>query len=185
MRRIDLTSGIITTVAGSGTAGYSGDGGPARLARLNGPQRLELDPLGNIYVADTLNHVVRRVDAATSMIGTVAGTGGVEGLRGDNGPATAALLDHPRGLTLEGTGILYIADSDNHRVRMVDLVSGVIITVAGTSAGNAGNGGPAGSARLRQPRGLAVTPQGDLLIAESGNSVVRRVAAAAATARGR
>ena len=185
VRRIDLTTGIITTVAGTGTAGYSGDGGPARLARLNGPQRLELDPLGNLYVADTLNHVVRRVDAATGVIRTVAGTGGVEGLRGDNGPATAALLDHPRGLTLEGTSILYIADSDNHRVRMVDLLTGTIITVAGTSAGYAGNGGPAGSARMRQPRGLSVTPQGDLLVAEAGNSVLRKVAAVAATARGR
>ena len=185
VRRIDLTSGIITTVAGTGAAGYSGDGGSARLARLNGPQRLELDPLGNLYVADTLNHVVRRVDAATGVIRTVAGTGGAEGLRGDNGPATAALLDHPRGLTLEGPSILYIADSDNHRVRMVDLVTGTIITVAGTSAGYAGNGGTAGSSRLRQPRGLSVTPQGDLLVAESGNSVLRKVAAVAATARAR
>ena len=98
-----------------------------------------------------MNHVVRRVDAATGVIRTVAGTGGVEGLRGDNGPATAALLDHPRGLTLEGTSILYIADSDNHRVRMVDLLTGTIITVAGTSAGYAGNGGPAGSARCGSP----------------------------------
>ena len=152
---------------------------------MNGPQRLELDSIGNLYVADTLNHVVRRVDAVTGVIRTVAGIGGIEGLRGDNGPATAALLDHPRGLTLEGTAILYIADSDNHRVRMVDLVTGTINTVAGTSAGYAGNGGPAGFARLRQPRGLAVTPQGDLLVAESGNSVLRKVAAVAANARGR
>jgi sugar lactone lactonase YvrE len=176
VRRIDLSTGIITTVAGSGVAGYAGDGGQASLARLNGPQRLEIDSQGNIYVADTLNNVIRRIDAATGVIRTVAGVGGVEGLRGDNGPATSALLDHPRGLTLEGDGTLYIADSDNHRVRAVNLTTGLITTVAGTTGGYSGNGGPAGSSRLRQPRGLAVTPQGDLVIAETGNSVIRKVA---------
>jgi sugar lactone lactonase YvrE len=176
VRRIDLETGIITTVAGTGTAGYSGDGGQARQASLNGPQRLELDSQGNIFVADTLNQVIRRVDAVTGIIQTVAGIGGVEGVSGDNGPATSARLDHPRGLTLEGDRYLYIADSDNHRVRMVDLTTQVIITVVGSRAGYSGNGGQAGSARIRQPRGLVVTPQGDLLIAETGNSVIRRVA---------
>jgi sugar lactone lactonase YvrE len=176
VRRIDLSSGIITTIAGTGTAGFSGDGGPARLARLNEPQRLQIDSFGNIYVADMENSAIRRIDAATGIIRTVAGVGGSSGLRGDNGPATSAWLNKPRGIQLEGDGILYIADTANHRVRMVDLGTGTIITVAGTSQGYSGDGGPASAARLRQPRGLAVTPQGDLLIAESGNHVIRKVA---------
>jgi trimeric autotransporter adhesin len=176
VRRIDLTTGIITRVAGTGTAGYSGDGGPATSARLHAPQRLAIDSTGNIYVADTMNSVIRRIDAASRTIRTVAGVGGTEGLRGDGGPAASALLNSPRGLALDGDGLLYIADSDNHRVREVDLSTGIITAVVGTSAGYAGDGGPAVSARLRQPRGLTVTPQGDLLIAESGNSVIRKVA---------
>jgi trimeric autotransporter adhesin len=179
VRRIDLTTGIITTVAGTGVAGYAGDGGHAKAARLNGPQRLQIDSQGNIYVADTLNSVIRRVDGATGIIRTVAGVGGVTGFRGDNGPATSALLDNPRGLALEGDGTLYSADSDNNRVRAVDLTTGIITTVAGTQAGYSGDGGPAGSARLQQPRGLTVTTQGDLLVAEVGNSVIRKVAGTA------
>lgn len=176
VRRIDLTTGIITTVAGTGAAGYSGDGGPARSARLNGPQRVELDSQGNLYIADTLNNVVRRVDVATGLIRTIAGVGGVTGSTGDGGPATSARLNNPRGLTLEGDRIVYIADSGNHRVRAVDLTTGIITRVAGASAGYAGDGGAATAARLRQPRGLTVTPQGDLLVAETGNSVLRRIA---------
>lgn len=179
VRRIDLTTGIITRIAGTGTAGYSGDGGPAVNARLNGPQRLQIDSHGNVYIADTLNSVVRRVDAATGIIRTVAGVGGVSGSSGDGGPATAALLNHPRGLALEADRVLYIADSDNHRVRAVDLATGIISRVAGSSAGYRGDNGPASAARMRQPRGLTVTPQGDLLIAETGTSVIRRVAGTA------
>jgi hypothetical protein len=176
VRRIDLTTGIITTVAGTGAAGYSGDGGRATSARLNGPQRVEIDSLGNIYIADTLNSVIRRVDAVTGIIRTIAGVGGTTGSTGDGGQATAARLNHPRGLTLEGDRIVYIADSDNHRVRAVDLTTGIITRIAGSSAGYSGNGGPASAARLRQPRGLTITPQGDLLVAETGNSVLRRIA---------
>jgi sugar lactone lactonase YvrE len=178
VRRISIATGIITAVAGTGTAGYSGDGGPALSARLNGPQRIQVDSQGDVYIADTLNQVIRRVDAATGVITTVAGTPGVTGSTGDNGPATSARLNYPRGLALEGDGILYIADSDNHRVRMVDLGSGIITTIAGSTAGYSGDGGPAGSARLRQPRGLTVTPGGDLLVAEVGNSVLRKIAGA-------
>jgi hypothetical protein len=176
VRRIDLATGIITTVAGTGVAGYSGDNGPATSARLNGPQRIDIDSQGNIYIADTLNQVIRRVDGASGVIRTVAGVGGAEGFSGDGGPATAARLDHPRGLTVEGDRFLYIADSDNNRVRAVDLTTGIITRIAGTGGGYSGDGGPAGSARLRQPRGVTITPQGDLIIAESGNSVLRRVA---------
>lgn len=177
VRRIDLTTGVITTVAGTGAAGYSGDGGPATRAQLSAPQRLQIDSRGNLYVADTQNSVIRRVDAATGIIRTVAGVGGVTGKSGDGGPATRALLNHPRGLALDGDGILYVADSDNHRVRVLDLAAGTIDLVAGTSSGYFGDGGPASAARLRQPRGLTVTPAGDLLVAEAGNSVLRVVTA--------
>jgi len=175
VRRVDFTTGIITRVAGTGVAGYSGDGGSALNARLNGPQRLQIDTAGNIYIADTLNSVIRRVDAATGRISTVAGTG-VAGYTGDGGQATVARLNNPRGIALENNSILYIADSSNHLVRAVNLTTGVITKVAGTVAGYSGNGGPASAARLRQPRGLTVDAQGNLLVAEVGNSVLRKIA---------
>jgi len=177
VRRIDLSTGIITRVAGTGVPGFSGDGGPARSARLHAPQRLAIDSKGDIYVADTKNSVIRRIDASTHKIRTVAGVGRTAGQRGDGGPATSALLNHPRGVALDGNKTLYVADSDNHRVRKVNLRTGIITRVAGTgTAGYTGDGGHAASARLDQPRGLTVTPKGNLLIAEVGNSVIRRVA---------
>ena len=177
VRRINLTTGIITRVAGTGAPGYSGDGGPARSARLHSPQRLAIDSKGNIYVADTANNVIRRIDASTHKIRTVAGVGLTPGMRGDGGPATRALLNGPRGVALDGNRTLYIGDSLNHRVRKVNLRTGIITTVAGTGVeGYSGDGGPAVRAKLDGPRGLTVTPQGDLLIAEAGNSVIRKVA---------
>lgn len=177
VRRINLRTGMITRVAGTGVAGFSGDGGPARSARLHAPQRLAIDPEGNIYVADTKNSVIRRIDATTHKIRTVAGVGRTEGTRGDGGRATSALLNHPRGVALDGNSTLYIADSDNHRVRKVNLRTGIIHKVAGTGTpGYTGDRGHAASAHLDQPRGLTVTPKGNLLIAEVGNSVIRKVA---------
>jgi sugar lactone lactonase YvrE len=172
VRRLDLTTGIVTTVAGTGTAGYSGDGGPAVAARLNSPQRLAIDSVGNIFIADSGNNVVRRVDAATGTITTVAGTG-AGGFRGDGGPATSALLRKPRGVALDGDGILYVADSGNHRIRRVDLATGTIRTVAGSTMGFSGDGGPASAAHFNNPRGLTVDSAGRLIIADSFNSVLR------------
>jgi sugar lactone lactonase YvrE len=177
VRRIDLSTGVITTIAGTGTAGYAGDGGPAGAARLNAPQRLQVDSRGNVYVADSGNNAVRRIDAATGVISTVAGTG-VQGYNGTTGAATTIQLNQPRGIALEGDGVLYVADTGNHRVRKVVLATGALTTVAGSTRGYAGDGGPAGAARFNNPRGLTVAPDGGLLVADTFNSRLRRISPA-------
>lgn len=174
IRRVDFATGVISAYAGTGVPDYSGDGGPATAATLNAPQRLQVDSVGNVYVADTANNAVRRIDAVTGVISTVAGTG-VRGYNGAAGPATLVHLNQPRGIALEGDGVLYVADSNNHRVRRVDLVTQTLTTVAGSTRGFTGDGGPARLAKFYQPRGLTVTPEGDLLVADTFNSRVRRI----------
>ena len=177
VRRVD-PAGIITTIAGTGVAGYSGDGGPATAARLDDPRGLALDGAGNLYVSNAEGSpvpAVRRIDPAGT-ITTVAG-GHPKGFAGDGGPATAARLNEPRSIAIWGS-TLFIADSMNHRIRAVDLRTGVIRTVAGT--GNStfgGDGGPAATARLAEPRGVAVTPDGDVIVADTGNDRLRRFGA--------
>ena len=174
VRRVDAETGVITTVAGTGSRGFSGDGGPATSAELNDPVGVVVDGVGNLYIADMRNHRVRRVDAETGVITTVAGTGS-EGFSGDSGPAPSAELRFPSGVVVDGTGNLYIADEGEHRVRRVDL-AGVITTVAGTgSEGFSGDSGPATSAELAFPSGVAVDSAGNLYIADDGNHRVRRV----------
>ena len=171
VREVD-GSGTITTVAGTGTAGYSGDGGDATAAELDGPRTLAFDSDGNLYITDSLNNVIRKV-GPSGTITTVAGTG-TAGYSGDGGDATAAELNQPWGVTLDASGNLYIADTLNNVVRRVN-TSGTITTVAGTGTpGNTGNGGPATSALLNMPRGLAVT-HGNLYIGDEANCQVRRV----------
>ncbi|HEV8624845.1 MAG TPA: phytase [Acidimicrobiia bacterium] len=174
VRRVDLSTGIITTVAGSGVAGASGDGGPATAAQLNTPRNVAFGPNGDMYIADDMNFKVRRVDATTKTITTVAGSG-VAGYGGDGGAATAARLNEVRDVAVDGAGNLYIADELNNRIRWVD-TSGIIRTFAGTGvSGFSGDGGPATSAQIRGPRGVAVDPQGRVLIGDTGNHVIRRV----------
>jgi sugar lactone lactonase YvrE len=173
IRRVD-PSGRITTVAGTGEAGDGGDGGPATGARLSGPSGVAVDAAGNVFVADTANHRVRRVDAS-GQITTVAGTGAA-GYDGDDKPAAAARLNRPTGVAVDATGNLFIADAANHRIRRVDAVTGRITTVTGTgAAGYDGDDKPATTARLSGPTGVAVDAAGDLFVADVENQRVRRV----------
>jgi hypothetical protein len=164
-------SGTISTVAGNGIAGYSGDGGPATGAELKNPAGVALDARGNLYIADWNNNVVRKVTTAGT-ISTVAGTG-ARGFSGDGGPATSAELDYPYGVVVDAAGDLYIADSTNFRVRKVT-AAGVISTVAGTGTNSfSGDGGPGASAGVSYVNSVALDPSGNLFIADSGNSRVR------------
>ncbi|MFF8805596.1 NHL domain-containing protein [Streptomyces omiyaensis] len=168
------TDGRIRTVAGTGTAGFGGDQGPATSAQLNGPREVAVDRAGNLYIADSENHRIRKI-TPTGRISTVAGTG-TAGFSGDDGPAVAAELNCPYGLAVDSTGTLYIADTDNHRVRQVT-PDGQIRTLAGTGTpGFSGDGRPAATAQLSSPYGITVDGAGDLYITDAENHRVRRVA---------
>ncbi|SPF33820.1 NHL repeat containing protein (modular protein) [Candidatus Sulfopaludibacter sp. SbA4] len=172
VRRVD-TSGSITTVAGNGGYSYAGDGGPATLAGLRGAYGIAVDAAGSLYIADSGNQVIRKVDTSGT-ITTVAGNGSY-GYSGDGGAATGAKLYYPYGVAVDAAGNLYIADSDNLRVRKVD-TSGTITTVAGTgSCCDSGDGGAAASARLGYPYGVAVDAAGNLYIADGSGERVRKV----------
>ncbi len=174
VRRVTASTGVITTFAGTGTAGYSGDGGAATAARLNRPQGIHLASNGDLYIADALNHVIRKIAGATGLITTFAGTG-TAGFSGDGGPATSARLNAPEAVHLNATGDLLIADTENHRIRRVS-PGGVITTVAGTgTAGAAGDGGSPTSAQLDTPRGLGVSSTGVYYIGDRGNNKIRKV----------
>jgi hypothetical protein len=181
VRRVSST-GIITTVAGTGVPGSAGDGGPATAAQLNVPNAVAVTADGGFLVADTGNRRIRRV-SPTGIITTVAGTG-VQGSSGDGGAATAAQLNYPAGLATTPDGGFLIADWFGNRVRWVS-PTGVITTVAGTGTSSVftnGDGGPATAANLTMPYAVATTPTGGFLIAESGNAAIRLVDAGFATA---
>ena len=172
LRRLD-SGGTITTVAGTGEPGFSGDGGPAAAAQLNSPEAVAVDGAGSLYIADENNHRIRQVDRSGT-ITTVAGTG-IRGFSGDGGPAAAAQLYSPSAVAVDRAGNLYVTDYGNHRIRRVD-PSGTITTHAGTGeSGIRGDGGPAISAQLGFPQGVAVDSAGNLYIADTSNHRVRRV----------
>lgn len=230
VRRLDEKTGKLTLIAGNGSKGYSGDGGPATEAQLNEPYEVRFDAKGNVYFVEMKNHIVRRVDAETGKISTVAGTG-KDGFSGDDGPATKATLRSPHSITLDNKGRLYICDIGNHRIRVVDLASGVIRTFAGTGekkptpdgaqfpgaplngpraldfdgqhtlylalregnavyrmdlekgtihhiggtgkSGYSGDGGPATKAQLSGPKGIALSPAGDIYLADTESHTIR------------
>ena len=229
IRRVDAKTRTITTIAGTGKPGYSGDGGLATAAQLNLPISLQLNPQGDLYICDIGNHVIRRVDAKTGRISTFAGTGksgaptdgapitgtplngprsldvdvsgdlwlatregnqvwqldvagnrmrlvagtGRKGLSGDGGPAKRATLSGPKGIAIGSDGVLYLADTDNHVVRLIDPKRGVIERYAGTGQRGAGGDGDALASTLAQPHALWVDPDGTLFISDSLNHRVR------------
>ncbi|MDE0104869.1 MAG: hypothetical protein OXN89_21030 [Bryobacterales bacterium] len=172
IRRID-SSGMITTIAGTGQREHSGDGGKATEASLQGPSSLAFDRSGNLYIAGYYEHRVRRIDP-DGIITTVAGTG-KQGDRGDGGPTVEALLDGPSGLATDRDGNLFVSDWGNHRVRKIDR-AGVITTVAGIgSIGSRGDRGPAVLAQLFHPDGLAADRARNIYVGDGGNHCVRRI----------
>jgi sugar lactone lactonase YvrE len=236
VRRLDLKTRALTTVAGSGAKGYAGDGGPATKALLNEPYEVRFDKAGNLLLVEMRNHVVRRVDAKSGTISTVAGTGEL-GFGGDGGPATKAQLNIPHSIALDGAGNVYIADIGNHRIRKVDAATGIITTIAGNGErkppsvgpaagrpmigpralvvdggtlwialreghsvwkmdlaggelvhvagtgkrGYSGDGGPAKDATLDGPKGIAIGPDKAIYVVDTENNAIRRIDAAAGT----
>ena len=172
IRKVDK-NGIITTIAGNGTAGFGGDNGPALKASFNFPAGLCLDQTGNLYVADRNNHRVRRIDTS-GIVTTVAGVG-VPDMGGDGGPAVEAYLNYPSDLVCDGKGNLYISDRSNNRIRKVDS-KGVISTIAGMGLPEfGGDFGPATGAFLKYPFGIDLDNKGNLYIADRGNNRIRKV----------
>ncbi len=164
----------IHIVAGTGIAGFAGDGGQALKAELDGPQAIRLDGKGNLYVADYNNYRVRMINLTTGTIATVAGNGN-DKWSGDQGPAASAGFE-PDDIALDSGGNLYIADALNNRIREVNAVTQIITTIAGQSySGDAGDGGPASKAVLYAPTGISISPQGILYFADSGNNYVRTI----------
>ncbi len=173
VRRVDHATGLVTTVAGNGVQGSQGDGGPAVVASLDSPAGLAVDGAGNSLVSDSHNQRVRRIDAGTGIITTVAGNG-IAGFAA--GAGTASRLSLPRGLAVDAAGTLYIVDAGNQRIRRVDAVSGAITTLAGSATQDfTGDGGQATQAALASPRGVALNAAGLPTLTDAGNGRVRQV----------
>ena len=173
IRRIGV-DGVITTVAGSGEAGYEGDGGPALEAKLNEPYEVRFDARGNMFFVERLNHLVRRVDISDGTISTVAGTG-MEGFSGDGGGGVEAQLHQPHSIQFDSAGALYICDIRNHRIRKVDLETGIITTFAGTGEqGPTPDGAPIEGTPLNGPRAIDFDRDGNMWLAlREGNAVYK------------
>lgn len=181
IRKIDPATGHVWIVGGGGS-GFAGDGGPVSMALFKQPSRLAVDEQQNIYLVDQQNQRIRKIDAQTQIITTIVGNG-TQGYGGDGGPALQAELNfkigdnpEPSGGIAYKDGKLYIADTENNRIRRVDLASGMIDTLAGTGqAGFSGDGGPATQAMVNHPRDLEFGPEGDLYIADTDNARVRAI----------
>src|SRR5579864_4732366 len=174
IRRVDLKTRVITTIAGNGERGYRGDGGPALDAALNMPHEVRFDSHGDLYIAERDNHVVRKITMRARTISTVAGTGKA-GFSGDGGLATAAELRQPHSIAFDRDGTLLICDIGNYRIRRVHLETGIISTYAGTGGAlPTPDGAPVAGTPLRGPRTIEVGPNGDLYIAlREGNAIYR------------
>ncbi len=164
--------GRLTLIAGTGDGGFSGDGGPATKAQINSPHDLAFDAAGNLLIADTANHRIRRIDRQ-GIITTIAGAS-KGAYSGDNGPALQSSLRNPQSIAFDLEGNLLIGDTYNHVVRRVDR-NGVITTFAGSQPGFGGDGGPANKAQISLTMAVAVAPDGSVYISDAGNSRIRRV----------
>ena len=174
IRRLDLTTKKMTTIAGNGQRGYTGDGGPATAATLAEPHEILFDAAGDLYIAERDNHVIRKVNMKTGIISTVAGTGEA-GFSGDGGPAVRAQLRQPHSIFLDRDGTMLICDIGNHRIRRLHLDTGIIETWAGTGATErTPDGSPVVGTPVTGPRAFIVSPAGDLYLAlREGNAILR------------
>lgn len=173
VRKIDLKTKVITTVAGTGTAGYSGDGGPGVKAQLKQPHSIQFGPDGHLYICDIGNHVIRRLDLASGIITTVAGTG-KPGPTPDGAPVTGTPLKGPRSMDFDAQGNLWLATREGNQVFKIDLKGNKIHHIAGTGAkGLTGNGGPAKDCTLSGPKGIALDSEGNVWLADCESHTIR------------
>lgn len=180
VRKIDRNTGVLSTVAGNATQGYSGDGGPATAAQLNEPRGIAFDSKDNLYIADYWNNCIRRVDAITGIITTIAGDGNrLNGYTGDGGLAKDALLFEPFEIAFDSSDNLYFTDFNNNCIRRIDAQTGIITKVAGSDppgyAGFSGDGGLAVNARLRAPMSLVIDDRGDIIFSDFANHRIRKI----------
>ncbi|MBC8003276.1 MAG: hypothetical protein H7X97_11885 [Opitutaceae bacterium] len=177
IRRVDAKTKVITTVAGTGQSGYSGDGGPARMATFNQPHSIQFDPQENLFVCDVRNHVIRRIDGKSGMITTIVGTG-KPGPTPDGDFFSTAPLNGPRTIDFGPDGNLWVALREGNQVYRLDLKAGTIHHVAGTGKkGFDGNGSPAKGATLSGPKGLAIAPIGDIYLVDTESHSIRMIEA--------
>lgn len=175
IRRIDARTGVITTFAGTGTRGYTGDGGPAAAATLSSPHSIQFSPEGDLYICDIGNHVIRRVARATGIIATYAGTG-KPGPTPDRSPIAGTPLRGPRSIDFDGAGDLWLATREGNQVFRFDRKAGLIHHIAGNGkAGFTGHGGPAREATLSGPKGIAVDREGNVWLADTESHTVRMI----------
>ena len=173
--KVEFATGKITTIAGNGETGFGGDGSLAKNAKLANPTGLALDNKGNLFIADSGNERIRKVDLSTGIITTIAGTGET-GYTGDGSLAKNARLANPLGLAIDKKGDLFVVDRGNNRVRKINMMSGVITTIVGTGeAGFSGDGSLAKNAQLANPTGLAFNKEGDLFVVDRGNNRIRKI----------
>ena len=175
VRRIDARTRIITTFAGTGKKGYTGDGGPAAQATLDSPHSIQFGPDGTLYICDVANHVIRAVDPHTGLIRTLAGTG-KPGPTPDGAPISGTPLNNPRSLDVDRDGNPWLVTREGNQVLKLDLKAGVIRHIAGTgAAGFTGNGGPAKLATLSGPKGIALDAAGNAWLADTESHTVRMI----------
>lgn len=175
VRKVDLSTMQITTIAGTGKPGYSGDGGPATQAQFKQPHSIQFGPEGDLYICDIGNHVIRRIDMKTQIVSTYAGTG-VPGLTPDGAPIVGTPLKGPRSIDFDARGDLWLATREGNQVFRIDTKAGRYVHVAGTGqSGFEGNGGPAKAAALKGPKGIAIDSQGNAWLADTESNSVRMI----------